>query len=380
VRVNRYERADATLKPPQRRDNGFTLVEGRISRIGVQVYQRADGSVSRELRLPEEVFHPDSLASFALLPVTNRHPPGMLTAKNAKKYAVGSVGENVRQDDDYVAAPLLIHDSDAIEAVEKGRTQLSCGYSCELDPTQDESLIARWGKYDAIMRNIRGNHVAIVDVARAGPGASIRLDANDGCSLDLISLSESSSHEAPMENAKMHKFTIDGFAIEVADANAQAIIERCVSVQKERADTAEQALAEAKKDAEAKTKALEAQVAEQAEKLGKFDAAVDERVKLLGSLGAELGKHGVDVAKLDSTEEAYLKAGLAKRSPKLDTAGADLRDLRIMWKAIQASPEPSAVDKARAGVGSPEPRNDGPSSSAEEARRRYNERLFSVAK
>ena len=117
-RVGRYDQLDAaSLKPPVKMDNGFLRVEGRIARVGVQEYHRVDGTVHRELRLPEEVFHADSLASFAMLPVTNRHPPGMLTAKNAKAFGVGSVGENVRKDGDYVAAPLILTDADAIASV-----------------------------------------------------------------------------------------------------------------------------------------------------------------------------------------------------------------------------------------------------------------------
>lgn len=342
MRVTRFERADATLKPPQKLDNGFMRVEGRISRVGIQEYQRADGSVSRELRLPEEVFHPDSIASFAQLPVTNRHPPGMLTAKNAKKYTVGSVGENVRQDGDYVAAPLLIVDEDAIGAVERGRTQLSCGYSCELDTTQDEALTAQWGKYDAIMRNIRGNHVALVDVGRAGPGASIRLDgldSNSACAVDLIDSTESQ---------KMHKFAIDGLNIEVSDANAQAIIERAMAKLTERADAADKALAEAKTELEV----YKAKVKEHADSAATFDSRLAAEVEKIAMLGAEVAKHGVDTTKLKPSEPAYHAAALAKLSPKLSLDGMDAAALATAYKtaASMAAEQPSAIDLARQGI------------------------------
>lgn len=342
MRVTRFERADATLKPPQKLDNGFMRVEGRIARVGIQEYQRADGSVSRELRLPEEVFHPDSIASFAQLPVTNRHPPGMLTAKNAKKYTVGSVGENVRQDGDYVAAPLLIVDEDAIGAVERGRTQLSCGYSCELDPTQDEALTAQWGKYDAIMRNIRGNHVALVDVARAGPGASIRLDgldSNAACAVDLIDSTESQ---------KMHKFAIDGLNIEVSDANAQAIIERAMAKLTERADAADKALSEAN----ARADMAEAKVKEMTEAAAKLDAAKADEFKALLALGAQVAKMGVDLSKVDHSETAYKVAAVSKIRPSmvLDGKSADYIAAAFDNACEDFAKAPKAIDLARAGV------------------------------
>jgi hypothetical protein len=369
-RVNRFERLDASLKPPKRMDNGFLRVEGRIARVGVQEYQRADGSVHRELRLPEEVFDGESLESFQCLPVTNRHPPGMLTARNAKQFQVGSVGESVRQDGDYVAASMMITDEAAIAAAEAGRSQLSNGYSCELDTTQDPALIERWGKYDSIQRKIRGNHVALVDVARAGPGASLRLDAMDAMTVNYQSMAN--------EEQKMHRFLMDGLTIEVADANAQAIIEKAISAQKDRADIAEGALVEARKGHDAEVKALKAELAAKVEQASKLDSLVAERVKSLGALGAELSALGVDTAKLDASEEAYLKAGIAKRNPKLVTDGDDLAALKIMWRTLKGTPEPSAVDKARAGIGVET--QDAVDGSADAARRRYNERLFSVGK
>jgi hypothetical protein len=368
MRVGRYEKLDAaSLRPPKRMDNGFLRVEGRIARVGVQEYRRADGSVHRELRLPEEVFDAESLASFHCLPVTNQHPPGMLTAKNAKKFQVGSVGESVRQDGEYVAASLMITDAEAIEAVENGRSQLSNGYSCEMDETQDPALIAQWGKYDSIQRKIRGNHVATVDIARAGPGASLRLDSDDAMTLNYDSV-------VIEESAEMHKFTMDGLAIEVADANAQAIIERAVNAQRERADAAE---VRATENA-AKATAYEAEIKKLSDQVSKQDALIAERVVALGKLGAEMTKLGVDTTKLDASEDAYYKAGLAKLNSELKLDGFSPVELKAMWMALSTLPQPSAVEKARAGVGVQV--TDAVDGSADAAKRRYNERLFGAVK
>jgi hypothetical protein len=372
-RVARYERLDAaSLKPPVRMDNGFLRVEGRIAKVGVQEYRRADGTVSRELRLPEEVFHADSLASMAQLPVTNQHPPGMLTAKNARKYTVGSVGENVRQDGDYIAAALMITDADAIDAAEKGRNQLSVGYTCELDDTQDPALVAQYGKYDSIMRNIRGNHVALVDVARAGPGASLRLDSNDAVALEFDS--------KVIEEKSMHKFMMDGMAIEVSDANHQVVIEKAIAAQKERADKAEKALADANKSATehvARADVAEAKVKELTDAAEKQKAARSDEFKALLALGAEVAKLGVEVAKLDQSEVAYKTAAVKKLKPSINLDGKGAEYISAIYD-LAKSEQPSAVDQARAGV----THSDAGSTTGvtawntEEATRRYNERLF----
>lgn len=67
--VLRYDQA-SPLSKPVRLPNGFVRAEGYLTRSGIFVYRDAQGKAIRELRPPEEVMHPDSLASFGLMPVT----------------------------------------------------------------------------------------------------------------------------------------------------------------------------------------------------------------------------------------------------------------------------------------------------------------------
>ena len=171
--VLRYDKA-SPLSKPVRLPNGFVRAEGYLTRTGIFIYRDAKGNTVRELRTPDEVLHPEALASFALVPVTNDHPPELLTADNAKQYTVGSVSESVVADGDKVRAALMITDAEAIEALDTGRSELSCGYTADVVA---ESGVWEGQPYDAVQRNIRGNHVALVDAGRAGPACSIRMDA-----------------------------------------------------------------------------------------------------------------------------------------------------------------------------------------------------------
>ncbi len=173
--VLRYDRA-SPLSKPVRLPNGFVRAEGYLTRAGIFVYRDAKGNTVRELRPPEEVMHPDALASFALVPVTNEHPPEALTADNAKQYSVGSVSESVAPEGDKVRATLMITDADAIAALDAGRSELSCGYTADvvIEPGTWQGQ-----RYDTKQTNIRGNHVALVDAGRAGLACSIRMDAAD---------------------------------------------------------------------------------------------------------------------------------------------------------------------------------------------------------
>lgn len=170
------------LSKPVKMSNGWLRIDGRLTRTGVFTYRNDDGTMRRELRLPEEVFKTDAMQSFALVPVTDEHPPGFLDAKNTREYARGSVAGTLRKDGEFIAGELLVTDADLIKKLEDGAArELSCGYNCDLD--EKPGVTADGLRYDAIQRNIRGNHVAVVAKGRAGPEARVRMD---GASVEVL--------------------------------------------------------------------------------------------------------------------------------------------------------------------------------------------------
>lgn len=162
---------------------GFLLcLDVPIARIGNQLYRAGEvpvdansgGEVVVE-RNAEEVFRPETLASFNGKSVVNDHPEvddpeeegWDVNPDNWKELTIG-VTLNPRRGEgansDKVLADLLITDKDAIEAVQSGKREVSCGYDA-----QYETLAPGHGR----QRNILGNHVALVDMARCGPSCSI---------------------------------------------------------------------------------------------------------------------------------------------------------------------------------------------------------------
>ena len=171
MQVQRYDRAElkATIT-----DEGFLQDSPVVGRIGIQEYRRDDGSIRRELRLPEEVFHPDALASLKGKPITVDHPnTGKVDKKNAHRFTVGSMLAEGKQDGDFVRADIVIHSPDSIG----DRRELSLGYTARVDEEAGEHPI--YGKYDAIQRDIRVNHLSVVKSARAGKVARLNLDGNE---------------------------------------------------------------------------------------------------------------------------------------------------------------------------------------------------------
>jgi len=185
TQVWRYDVGE--FRAPVETPNGYLKCDAKITRVGVFDYRLPDGNLRKELRLPDEVFRDDALQTFELVPLTNNHPSERLDATNTRKYAAGLV-QRVRRHDNTVAAEVLITDADAIKDARSGKTQLSCGYTCEVVPMQGVTSgipgIPDGLHYDAIQRAIVGNHVAMVDRARGGPDLTLHLDAQDAIQLD----------------------------------------------------------------------------------------------------------------------------------------------------------------------------------------------------
>jgi hypothetical protein len=156
--------------------DGFLVASARVARVGVQEYSGAsigkpDMGMVRVYRSEKEVFDTAAMASLAHRPITLDHPDDFVTAGNWKSLAVGDTGGKVVRDGDHISLDLALMDQAAIDAVRTGKRQLSVGYSCILEFIPG---IATDGQsYDAIQREIRANHIAIVDAARAGPACRI---------------------------------------------------------------------------------------------------------------------------------------------------------------------------------------------------------------
>ena len=118
-------------------------------------------------RPPEEVFSPETIASFEGMPVTNDHPPDGVDIGNIRALQKGHA-HNVRrgsgEESDLLLADLIITDPVLIDLIMDGKREISCGYTYELCEEK--------GQY--IQRKIRGNHVAVVDAGRAGSRVSIK--------------------------------------------------------------------------------------------------------------------------------------------------------------------------------------------------------------
>lgn len=159
----------------ERTPQGGLRVPANLTRSGVFNYRNQDGSLRREYRPPAQVFDAASLKSLEDATVTDLHQ-GMVTPANYASLSKGHV-RDVKRAGTFVSGAVLVQDAGAVAAVEAGtRKELSCGYSCDLDPTPGRTDAGE--EYDAVQTNIRYNHVALLPVGegRAGREVALRLD------------------------------------------------------------------------------------------------------------------------------------------------------------------------------------------------------------
>ena len=165
-------------------ENGFLVDTPVVARLGVQVYYTEDGRTVREFRPAEEVFKDESLASYQGKPMTLDHV--FVNSENAKEVVVGSVTGKAEPLGSSVVAPIVVYDNTAIqEAMAGNAKELSVGYSAILDetpgwgdPITGEYALKSdgdqfdapegWQEFDAIQRDIKVNHLAMVYRGRAG--------------------------------------------------------------------------------------------------------------------------------------------------------------------------------------------------------------------
>lgn len=179
-------------------DEGYLLDSPVVARTGILTYRNDDGSIRKELRRPEQVFHADSLASFIGKPITVDHPKGLVNSKNIDQIQVGTMLSPGRQDGDNVRSDIVIHKPEKIGE----RRQLSLGYDVDLLEVPGE-----WNgeRYDAEQTNIRVNHLSIVKSARAGAKARLNMDSNEEpltietevIKMPTIRLDDNVEYEAP---------------------------------------------------------------------------------------------------------------------------------------------------------------------------------------
>ena len=335
-------------------ENGFLVDTPVVARLGVQVYYTEDGRTVREFRPAEEVFKDESLASYQGKPMTLDHV--FVNSENAKEVVVGSVTGKAEPLGSSVVAPIVVYDNTAIqEAMAGNAKELSVGYSAILDetpgwgdPITGEYVLKSdgdqfdapegWQEFDAIQRDIKVNHLAMVYRGRAGI-AKLNMDGEQEnpytTDVDINKEDKQEMIKIKLDGAQEFEVAPEiASHIEVLNAKADtAIAERDALKAKVDAIPAEieAAVAKAKADADA----LATLVAVAAEAGVKADGLDAKGIKVA---------YVKEISGLDVSEksDAYIDAAfdIAKESDKM----AEVRKATTASDKSDSADEPKKLD------------------------------------
>lgn len=162
-------------------------------------------------RPASELSKPETVASINSIPIQLEHhienPDDPATDTR-----IGTTGEKAKWEAPYLYNSLTFWESRAISLIESGTMrELSLGYA--FDPVK-KSGVFKGQKYDLVMRNIRANHLALVEQGRAG---------HDVCVMDSL------PKDMPPQEEKKTMENAEAIATQLADLIMAKISEQLAS-------------------------------------------------------------------------------------------------------------------------------------------------------
>lgn len=160
--------------------NGFVTVEGNpISKEGVYDYLGSEvpgypggpNDIVKVYRPASELSAQETIDSFKLMPFINNHTwlgdegtdPGELPMS-------GMTGEQVYWDPPYLRSNIRWFSSEIKDALDSGKLELSPAYKWDV---YHKPGVFEGQPYQYVQRNLRGNHLALIDTGRTGEDVKV---------------------------------------------------------------------------------------------------------------------------------------------------------------------------------------------------------------
>ncbi|EEY09218.1 DUF2213 domain-containing protein [Mannheimia haemolytica] len=167
----------------------FEVKDNPLSKEGVFLYRGSqirlpDGTQPPDLNQLYPVYRPaeeleKSIPSFRLIPWVDEHTMlggeemGMTPAE--KKGVNGVIGEDVYFKNGILFGNIKVFSERFARQIENGKKELSLGYRCSYEHSPG---VWNGQKYDYIQRDLRGNHLALVEKGRMGADVRV-MDSSD---------------------------------------------------------------------------------------------------------------------------------------------------------------------------------------------------------
>ena len=155
----------------------YEIPDNPLSKSGIFEYLGASigapepDRVYRVYRPEEELSDPKTLESFKLVPWIIEHEMLGEGERPAEQKGIqGIVGEDIKYEDGMIKGNIKVFSENLARLIDSGMNELSLGYKCSYDFTSGS---VNGQPFDAIQKNIRGNHLATVEEGRMGSDVAV---------------------------------------------------------------------------------------------------------------------------------------------------------------------------------------------------------------
>lgn len=180
--------------------NQFWLIKDNpITKAGIFPYLGKQISPSLEPDKIYQVYRPEeeikkAADTFKLVPLVDDHTmlgPEFTPAE--QKGVHGVLGEDIQERNGTLFADVKIFSEQLKREIQDGKKELSLGYFCKYDltPGQYNGM-----HYDAVQRDLKGNHIALVDNGRMGHDVRV-MDAMAFDALDIVGTMDENPNHSP---------------------------------------------------------------------------------------------------------------------------------------------------------------------------------------
>ena len=168
-----------TSKRKEDQEGWYEVKDNPISKTGVYDYLGSNISpdlipdkIYKVYRPESELSSEDTIESFRLKPWIIQHKMlGDELDPEDDSEVSGVIGEDVYFDGGVLYANIKAFSKRLRDLIKRGIKELSCGYFC--DWVIESGATPEGESYDVIQRNIRGNHLALVDSGRMGSDVAV---------------------------------------------------------------------------------------------------------------------------------------------------------------------------------------------------------------
>lgn len=233
----------ATDKKEIDHNDYWYIKDNPLSKVGVFPYlgktisdELEPDKIYQVLRPEEELSNDETLNSFKLVPIVDDHTmlgtkPGMQPAE--EKGVHGVIGDDVYYKDGIIYGDLKIFSETLKEEIENGKKELSMGYFCDYELKEGEFDGI---PYQAIQRNLKINHVALVDEGRMGADVRVLDHKLTFDSIKEIKMAKLQTKPAAALDEDIEEITKDECNTADEDVDKRQLIDEIGGILKDKVD------------------------------------------------------------------------------------------------------------------------------------------------